>query len=137
MHSFVLQDWVTISGDGTSGGGVTTITQAAAEYLDLEGYQDVTIWWQVGSVSGGTVEIHFQTAPEKYEANFKDLTNFSYSHGSTGVQALSATIGNTVNPGTALTPLARWLRWSLQQTAGGAVVWSMTFRILVCGLTYQ
>ena len=37
MHTFVLQDWVTITGDNTAGGGVTIVNQSAAEYLDLEG----------------------------------------------------------------------------------------------------
>ena len=137
MHTFVLQDWVTITGDNTAGGGVTIVNQSAAEYLDLEGYQDVTFFWQVSSASGGTVDLQFQTAPEKYDANFTDLTSFSYTNGNKIVQALPANIGNTVNPGKAVTPLARWVRWQVQHTAGGAVVWSITFRVFVCGVTYQ
>lgn len=139
MHSFLLQDWVTINGDGTAGGGVSSVAQNSAEYLDLDGYQDVCVWWQVSSASGGTVGLDFQTAPEKDETNtgsgFKSLRSVAYTHGSTAIQALPATIGTSVNPQTASTPLARWVRWNV--SCGAVAVWSITFRVFVSGITYQ
>lgn len=139
MHSFLLQDWVTIQGDD-NGGGVISVAQNSAEYLDLDGYQDVVVWWQVSSASGGTITLDFQTAPEKDEtqasgSGFRSLTSINYTHGSAVVQALAANIGSSVNAGKASTPLARWVRWNLTCTA--TAIWSITFRIFVLGTTYQ
>ena len=40
MHSYILQDWITIRGAA----GVTTVTQSESGWLDLSPYQDLTFW---------------------------------------------------------------------------------------------
>jgi hypothetical protein len=117
MHSFVLQDWITIK--GTTG---ATIFQGESGYLDLAPYQDVSFYVDIREFTGTTPNMGFQTAPLKEEALFQDmLTAF----------AVTLTPANPyrVPITTSACPVARYVRWKL---VGPAVTpWDVTFRVVV------
>ncbi len=117
MHSYVLQDWITIR--GTSG---ATIAQGESGWLDLAPYQDVNFWLDVREFSGATPSITFQTAPIKEEALFVNM--FATSTPLT----LSPSNPYRVLLFNATVPVARYVRWLL---TGPASAWDTTFRVLV------
>ena len=118
MHTFVLQDYITIR--GVSGG---TVTQNESGWLDLSAYQDLVFFTDVREVSGGTVTLNFQTSPTKDEALFTNVT------GGVGIAAATIRAGtDKALLGSATVPVARFLRWTLN---GPAAAWDMTFRIYV------
>lgn len=116
MHSYVLQDWITIRGSGT-----TPIPQGESSWLDLAPYQDVNFWLDVREFTGATPTITFQTAPIKEEVLFQPLFG-----------AVTLTLSPS-NPYRCLlfnasVPVARYVRWLLTGPAG---TWDATFRVLV------
>jgi len=121
MHAFILQDWTTIR----AASGVTTITQAEDQWLDLSPYQDVTFWIDTKS-STNTPTIAFQTAPSKDDALFQAMVVPGYSMPTGGVAAPVVVAAPMT---TAAVPLARWLRWQVSATTGG--IWDATFRVLI------
>jgi len=58
LDSFLLQDWITISGQSSG----TPITQSESNWLDLAEYDDVVFYTDVRTAQG-TVLLAFQTAP--------------------------------------------------------------------------
>jgi hypothetical protein len=116
MHSYILQDWITIRGASS-----VTVTQGESDWLDLAPYQDVMFYIDVREYTGTTPTIVFQTAPIKEDGLFQDMMT---------AIALNAVPANptVVRITTAATPLARYLRWKL---AGPASVWDATFRVLI------
>lgn len=118
MHAFVLQDWTTIRSGGA------TITQSEQEWLDLEAYQDVTLWLQVTEVSGSTSPaLSYQTSPSLDESMFQAMT------GGITLVASTAPVVTQVFMFSAAVPLARYVRWQL--TVAGATSYDATFRIVV------
>ncbi len=128
MYGFLLQDWITIRGTGTSG---LVVVQSEANWVSLQPYQDIVFWLEVRECTlvptGGTsVILDYETAPMKDENLFRPMVT-----GST-LTAASASTTPTItkvllqqNP---TVPLARWVRWKL--TANGtAGAWDLTFRL--------
>lgn len=116
MHSFVLQDWITIRGAAS-----TNVTQGESGWLDLAPYQDLSIWLDVREFSGSTPQMVFETAPIKEDVLFLPM-----------VAAFNLTL-SPANPyrvpiTTAQTPVARYARWRIVAPAGP---WDATFRILM------
>lgn len=132
MHTFVLQDWITIRGQsGTQG---QTITQSQQDWLDLSPFQDVFFWVIVtettptGASNG--LNLIFETSPTDDEALFQSLLG----GGATPTPAIS-NIQASPTPTiiklpmlSATVPLARYLRWKL---TGPASTWDVTMRIVV------
>jgi hypothetical protein len=124
MHSYVLQDWITIRGQSLN----QVVTQGESGWLDLAPYQDLSLWLDVREFSPATPPImRFQTAPFKEEGLFvpmyADITI-----------ALTASLTNPyrvpVTAGGTLCPVARYVRWQVQGPASGTMPWDVTFRIL-------
>ena len=66
-----MQDWLTIRSPGTT----TTVRQSASDWLDLEGFRDLSMWIQVADVtSGAEVKLTLETAPMEDESLFQTLT---------------------------------------------------------------
>ena len=120
MHSFILQDWLTIRGVAATPGQI--ITQGESGWLDLAPYQDVSFYLDVREFSGATPTIVFQTAPIKEDGLFQNML---------GAINLTLTPANPyrVPITTASCPVARYVRWQLQGPSGGA--WDTTFRVLL------
>jgi hypothetical protein len=115
MHSFILQDWTTIRG------GVATVIQGEADWLDLSSYQDCIFFLDVREASG-TPTITFQTSPTKDEALFQTMITATLMTASaTGAAAIKATLTN------AIVPVARFVRWQIN----GTITWDSTFRVIV------
>lgn len=115
MHSFILQDWITIRGVNAN-----AINQSEASYLDLSPYQDVSLYLDVREFSGASnPTINFQTAALKEEALFTTM--------------IGTTVNSFTNPlrvpiTTANCPVARYVRWQL---IGPASAWDITFRVVL------
>jgi hypothetical protein len=126
MHSYLLQDWITIRGTSTS----TVITQGEVGWLDLAPYQDVNFWIDCRETVGGSVYLNFQTSPTKEDFLFQAGAMF----GATAI--LMGTTTAASNPWRVLltqaankVPLARYVRWQL--TGPATTPWDVSFRVLV------
>lgn len=132
MHSFVLQDFVTIRGSSTT----QTISQSESGYRDLSAYEDLIAWIDVREVTllgNANVTFNIQTSPLKDEFLFVTMES----------SPLAATVALTVpsvrkivlaaitNNATAPFPLGRFLRWQLV-ASGATGTWDATFRIVCC-----
>lgn len=117
-----MQDWLTIRSPGTT----TTVRQSASDWLDLEGFRDLSMWIQVADVtSGAEVKLTLETAPMEDESLFQTLTMQPSGTvlSSRGVYfAASRANVSTV-------PLSKHLRWAVSSTLGGD--WNLTFRLVV------
>jgi hypothetical protein len=135
MHSFVLQDFITIRGTSTT----LTISQSESSWLDLGGYEDFVAWLDIREVTPGTggsnVQFNLQTAPIKDEFLFVNMETSPFQ----ATQALTAPkvrivtlsqLSITSSPPTTV-PLGRFVRWQLLAGATSGA-WDTTFRILVC-----
>jgi hypothetical protein len=117
MHSFVLQDWTTIRGAS----GITAITQAENDWLDLSPFQDVVFWIDVKESTNAPI-LNLQTSPTCDEALFQAmLPGVVMTASSTPVVAPALMLG-------ASAPLARFVRWQLTSSTGP---WDATFRIVL------
>jgi len=120
-QSFLLQDWTHL--EGTSG---NAIIQGEEGWLDLSGYTDVVVHLSTKSC-GANVVFQYQTSPSKDADLFSDMT-----------AAAPITPGSDARVVTPLrfaslsTPLARWLRWQINDSAGA---YEATFRIWVSAVT--
>jgi hypothetical protein len=128
MHSIVSQDWVTIRGQSAS--EPATITQGTNGWLELAAYQDVVAWLDVRelTLSGGTVQMAYQTAPSADESLFAMMS------GPLATVPFSPSVGVTVT--TLLkqqltAPLARWFRWQLTTSGTFSTAWDITFRLFL------
>jgi hypothetical protein len=122
MHSYVLQDWITIRGQSAS----QVIAQGESAWLDLAPYQDLSLWLDVREVSqtSPAVLMQFQTAPFKEEGLFQAML----------ATAISITLAPS-NPyrvpiTTTACPVARYVRWQLTGPTSGTLPWDVTFRVL-------
>ncbi len=116
MYSFVLQDWLTISGPDAN-----TIIQTERDWLDMSPYQDVVSWVDVKEVGATAVNLLLETAPSKDESLFQAMG-----------AATPMTVGLTIVQllmGSATVPIAQYLRWKIGPASAAA--WEVTFRILV------
>jgi hypothetical protein len=113
MHSFTLQDWITVRG------GVNTMGQPESGWLDLSDYQDAVFWVEAKEATG-TPTIYIQTAPTKDEALFSSIQSQLIAPAG-GLYTLKVLMA------TATLPISRWVRWSITGTA----LWDATFRVLV------
>lgn len=121
MYAFLLQDWVTIQ-SGTSG----AIIQGEDGWLDLSDFLDVVVFLETKQVSAssGNMGMSYQTSPSKDEVLFQNMYDPT-------TVAMSVGVTTTVLlRDIALCPLARWLRWQILPTGGGAS-YQATFRIWV------
>lgn len=119
MHTFILQDWITIQGSG-SGAGADVI-QSKQDWLDLSSYQDVTFWLDVRDATASTVTLTFETSPTADESLFQPMVA-----GTLLAAAVTPTIVKAPMY-SASVPIGRFLRWRLKATAA----WDVTFRVLV------
>ena len=132
MHTFLLQDWVTLRGSGSSSPVISSLTQSEDGYLDMSGYSDVVVWFDVKDVVLGTgmtgITLDFQTAPTKDDAYFRAMA--------TGISLTASSPSAT--PGVFLAlmnsasiPVSRWLRWKLTAAGTPSTAWSVTIRMFV------
>jgi hypothetical protein len=127
MDTFLLTDWITISGDGGVGAGnITSIAQSTDQWLELPEHEDFSFVLEVKQVTG-TVTMNVETAPTKQDSSFVAvLTPFAMS---VGTRSDSALFSN------ALVPVSQFLRWRLSNP-GGSGVWNATFRLWVSASSY-
>jgi hypothetical protein len=112
-----LQDWTCVEGVGSG-----EVVQSGRGWLDLSGYQDVTFYLDV-SLRTHTCTMHYDTAPIVDPALFKSMGSVVIS----GTPQLTRTaILLSANP---TTPLASFVRWRIESTAGGSTAWRLMFRI--------
>jgi hypothetical protein len=129
MHSFVLQDFITIRGATTQ----TTINQSEHEWLDLGPYEDLIAWIDVREITTGgatNVQFNLQTAPVKDELLFVNmqaspLTATGPVTGTNMVQKILLSQNPQV-------PVGRWVRWQLVLNGTATAAWDAVFRILLC-----
>jgi hypothetical protein len=127
-HSFCLQPWIQIGGNGN------TVVQPAKNWADLAGYQDVAIYLEVSDVTlpaGITTTLNIQTAASQDESLMSNSGIVFPAAGTYTFQTAPAvTLGvqplqvARFYPDTA--SVARFLRWSLTFGAAGTQI---TFRI--------
>lgn len=123
MYSFVLQDWITITGATT-----TPIVQSEQGWLEMGPYQDIVAWLDVRAQSGGSVPtLLLETAPAMDDVLFVPMT------GSTNMDVTAYPTPPKVIQilmGTATVPIARFLRWKVTGSPSNNK-WDVTFRLLV------
>ncbi len=119
MHTFVLQDWITVR--GASG---INITQSESEWLDLTQYEDLTLWIDCKEITGTTVTINIETSPTK------DDTLFSAMYAATLTTTLvsPSTAAAKILMSSATVPVARYVRWKL---VAPAAAYDATFRVFI------
>ena len=131
MHSFILQDWITIRGNAVD---TQTISQSDEAHLDLSPFQDVTFHLQVSGVTtdGNAPTLRYDTAAVKDESNFVEMKGGSpnqapitLSAPPSGTPPIVTIFRLSDNPAV---PLGRWVRWRL--AVAGANNWAVTFRII-------
>lgn len=117
MHSFILQDWITIRGTSSA-----IITQGESGWLDLAPYQDVSFYVDIREFTGSTPQMSFQTAPIREDGLFQDmLAAFNVTTSPANPYRVPIT--------TSACPVARYVRWKL---IGAAVTpWDVTFRVVL------
>ena len=125
MHTFILQDWITIQGSGSGAGA--DVVQSKQDWLDLSAYQDVTFWLDVrdvGTVGGSaaTVTLTFETSPTADDSLFQPMVA-----GTVLAAAVTPTIVKAPMY-SASVPIGRFLRWRLDSSTAN---WVVTFRVLV------
>jgi len=131
MHTFVLQDWITVRGQNSSATYATTIVQSENDWLDLSPFQDLFVWVMVAEISygsGGSVALYLDTSPTEDESLFQSMTSgaaFSPIVVSATPQVIKLPMLS------ANVPLARFLRWRLVAAGTASNAWDLTFRIVV------
>jgi hypothetical protein len=117
MHTFILEDWLSIGGPGSD-----TMTQEEAHWLDLEPFQDVVFFVECREPATAGPTLTLQTAPAKDESLFTAIAASVTLNASAAPQLVNAVMTS------ATVPLARYVRWQVAGPAGG---WNATFRVLV------
>ena len=116
-QTLVLQDWTTLTVPAAA-----SIIQGEYAYLDIGGFQDIEVLFEVAHASGGSApDLFVETSPTKESRLFRTLVTPTGPFPVTETQTARWGAGAVVNP-------ARWLRWRVASSAG---VESITFRILV------
>jgi hypothetical protein len=115
-----LAGWTTLRGPA----GNFTYRQSEAEWLELEGFRDLTAWVHVAqATSTSNFTLDLETSPTPDESLFRKLST-------TPAPALGAGVYVVMSRGRVATvPLERYLRWAISTPS---VTWSITFRIIVC-----
>jgi hypothetical protein len=132
MHSFVLQDFVTIRGSSTT----LTISQSESEWAELGPFEDIVAWIDVREVTlsgAASIAINLQTAPLKDEFLFVTMESSpltvtgALTTPSVRKMLLSQATGGSGAP----VPLGKFFRWQLLAT-GATTTWDVMFRIVCC-----
>lgn len=122
MDSQLLTDWTAMSGSSS----VSSITQPAAQWLDLPDHEDAVFFLEVKELSG-TVTMIYESSPTCQDQLFVPvIPAFTMATGPKVDRALFSTGGF---------PLCRFLRWRLTGS-NGASSWGSTFRIWVALYSY-
>jgi hypothetical protein len=128
MHTFVLQDWVTIRGQSFG------VVQSEPGWLDLSPFQDLFAWVDIREVANGssTVDLFLETAPTEDEFLFQSM-NGPFTAAVTTLAANTAPTIVKLPMLAAAVPLSRFLRWRLSWngTPAPGVIWDVTMRIVV------
>jgi hypothetical protein len=114
VKSFLMQDWVDVSGSAAS-----TVTQSEPFWLDLSGYRDVVAWLDVRE-SSNSPSVVLQTSPTKDDLFFVTAATLTGA----GMPLTTTTILQE----TASVPLARWVRW---QASLAVSAWDISFRLWI------
>lgn len=126
MYGILVQDWIQVRGSAAG-----TITQSESAWVDMRAFQDVVFWVDISSLdaNGGTMQMFLQTAPSKDDILFKTLSNCTLTLTApiTPFNTSSVLPKSILNANPAV-PIARWLRWSLTNSA---TAWRCAFRIFV------
>ena len=124
MHTYRLQNWITLTGDGNS---PAVVPQTDDGWLNLEAYRDLQFWIDVSDLdnSNGAITLTFQHAPLRDETMFYPSISAT-SIASTGLTVRSAMFDYACS--SAGLPLSKWLRWMITGPNGN---WAITFRIFV------
>lgn len=118
MLSFILQDWISIQGDG---GTTNVVVQSEPNWFDASYFQDIVFWTHtaISQPGGGSLTVDFQTSPIKSESSFVSMATVSLT---AGVQTTPIPLSS------ANTPLARWVRWRFSAVPSSTYL--TTFRIM-------
>jgi hypothetical protein len=126
LETEILQPWKTIGGGNTT---VTTVVQEEEGWLDLSGACDATFWIDVRSVNpgrSGTITLTLQSSPTRDELLFQPINvPVTLTASSSPFQV------RTIPGAVSVSPLARWVRWTLASVGGASGQWNATFRIRV------
>lgn len=121
MHCAVLQDWITVRDSSASG----IVSQSSTDWLQTGEFENAQFFIDVRYCSAPRLYLIFETAPAPFEKFWKPL---QYE----GALDLVPLVGTTTIVQTAFAhatygpPLASYLRWTLNGTAGA---WEVCFRI--------
>lgn len=115
-HVKLLQEWTTIQVPASG-----TVAQDEAGWLDLTNYDDVVVWSQVRT-STNIATLDIETSPTKDDGWFTSMAQPS-------VSAATAPVVTKVIFASATTPVARFVRWKVTASGGGAG--DITFRIWI------
>ena len=117
-QSFLLQGWTHV--EGTAGNG---IIQGEEGRLDLSGFTDVVLYLST-KACGNRTAFDYQTAPSKDDDLFVSILPAPPGPVTPGPDGQDVQV---IRFATATQPLARWLRWKLEDEDDYAA----TFRIWV------
>jgi hypothetical protein len=132
MHSFVLQDFITIRGSSIT----ATISQSEAGWRDLVAFEDLVTWIDVREVTlGGATDVQFnlQTSPLKDEFLFvtMEASPLTVTAALTVPSVRKCLLAQATGGSSTPIPVGRFLRWQLvASTTTGP--WDVTFRIVCC-----
>ena len=112
----VLQDWVTIQGNGT-------VTQLASAYLHVDGHENLIATVQIASQQS-TISFYLQTAPDRLDAHFLTMNP-------PGLAVAAGTFTLPLLSAYANVPPSSYLRWQTYGTSS----YSLTFRVMIAGLS--
>jgi hypothetical protein len=120
MDPFLLTDWTTIAGTGSS-----SVTQPSTQWLDLPDYEDAVFFLEVKEITG-SVTLAYETGPTCEDRLFvPTIPAFTLAAGRQVDRSLFSTGGF---------PLCRYLRWKL--SGAGTPGWDCTFRIWIAAYTF-
>lgn len=131
MRDMLLQRWTTLRCLASAGGGVTSLTQDAENYLEMTGYTDAAFVIDVADLtlpSSATVSLTIESAPTVDEMLFQAIAPPIVFDG-VDVTASAAPIQLKAVRTPTTVPLAPIVRWKMNLSAGATGTWGMTFRI--------
>jgi hypothetical protein len=112
-----------VNGNGNS------VTQAESDWLDIQGFQDIAFYVEIGNNTVASTNLDIQTSPTKDEVFFGAsisgnayLQRFTLGAGTTGVQGVAVVRWSTA---TNQIP-ARYVRWRLTSMPSSSAI---SFRI--------
>jgi hypothetical protein len=129
-RTFLLQDWTTVRSSLTQ-----PFIQDSDDWLDLDGYSDVTCWVDIGEVTpppvgagANCLNLQLQTAPSSDDAYFTQVAP-PVKVASTAPFTQPSSIPVIVRSARSAvgSNLMRFLRWTIVPVGSG--VWDLTFRI--------